>query len=248
MPDKRKHRGAHPQDQQLFSTKNMPSLRRALEDFTWLLSRGYPEKAALKLVGDHFRLKRRQRMAVNRCACSYQAARGRWSRERSAGELSGQSLHIDGFNLLITVESALSGGFLFEGVDGCYRDLASIHGSYKRVMETDDAILLVGKVIVQLGVSQVHWLLDQPVSNSGRMRTMLCETAEQQGWDWDASLLYDPDQALIETEQVVVSSDSVILDKADQWFNLARFLVDQYIPEARLVRLGEKLVPEKERS
>jgi hypothetical protein len=246
MPDRRKHRGAHPQDSQLFSTENIPVLREALDDFTWLLSKGYPEKAALKLVGDRFRLKRRQRMAVNRCACSCQAAQNRWRRECSAGDISGKPMQIDGFNLLITIESALSGGLLLEGVDGCYRDLASIHGSYKRVMETEEAVVLIGQGLDQLGISHTLWLLDQPVSNSGRMLTLLYEVAERKGWNWEVSLLFNPDQALIESKEVVVSSDSMILDRVDKWFNLARHLVDRFIQEAHLIHLGKGLIKSKE--
>jgi hypothetical protein len=48
--------------------------------------------------------------------------------------LEDETILIDGFNLLITIESALSGGYIFIGVDGGFRDLSSIHWSYKRVI------------------------------------------------------------------------------------------------------------------
>ena len=43
-----------------------------MADFSWLLTRGYAEKGALKLVGDRFSLTERQRLAVMRSACSDQ--------------------------------------------------------------------------------------------------------------------------------------------------------------------------------
>src|SRR6266404_1471952 len=45
-------------------------------------------------------------------------------------------LLIDGFNLILTLESALGGGVMLVGRDGCYRDMASVHGTYRRVEET----------------------------------------------------------------------------------------------------------------
>ena len=59
MPDTRQHRGAHPEDGRLFAPEMLPRLRAAVSELSWLLSRGYPARAALKLVGDRHRLKRR---------------------------------------------------------------------------------------------------------------------------------------------------------------------------------------------
>lgn len=238
MPDKRKHRGQHPKDHTLFTGAETPKLRRGLEDLTWLLTRGYPEQASLKLVGDRFRLRQRQRMALSRCSCSLEEAAGRRARALAPEALSGQVLYIDGFNLLITIESALSDGFLFEGVDGCYRDLASIHGSYKRVMETEEAIRIVGRGLEQLRVRGAEWLLDRPVSNSGKLLTTLYELANTHGWNWEVNLYDDPDQVLVRQDGIIISSDSLILDQARQWFNLARYLTDRLIPRAGVLPLG----------
>ena len=43
-------------------------------------------------------------------------------------------------NVLITLESALGGGVLLRCRDGCLRDMASLHGTYRIVDETDPAL------------------------------------------------------------------------------------------------------------
>ena len=237
MPDKRRHRGPHPQDEVLFSEAQIPRLRRALADLSWLLSGGYAEQSSLKLVGDRFRLNKRQRMAVSRRACSRQASLARRRKKVPPEEMRGQSVEIDGFNLLITVESALSGGLVIEGQDGCYRDLAGLHGSYKRVEETEEAVRWIGKALEDLGVRSAGWLLDRPVSNSGKLRRLLEEMAESAGWNWAVALSFNPDKTLMESEKIVLSSDSQIIDHAGSWFNGARHLVDRYLPQAPVVRL-----------
>ena len=63
MPDRRKHRGPHPEDARLFAPEVWPLLREATADLCWLLSRGYADKSALRLVGDRYELVARQRAA-----------------------------------------------------------------------------------------------------------------------------------------------------------------------------------------
>jgi hypothetical protein len=72
-----RHRGAHPKDRQLFADAARPALRGAVADHSWLLSRGYAPTASLKLVGDHFAFKERQRLAVARAACPDQQRENR---------------------------------------------------------------------------------------------------------------------------------------------------------------------------
>ena len=72
MPDKRTHRGPHPADEKLFAADAISNLRTAIADFSLLLTKGYAEKSALKLVGDRFSLTERQRLAIMRSACSDQ--------------------------------------------------------------------------------------------------------------------------------------------------------------------------------
>ena len=73
VPDQRKHRGPHPEDGPLFAPANWPDLRCAVSHLSWLLTRAYAWESALKLVGDRFRLNARQRLAVQRSACSDQS-------------------------------------------------------------------------------------------------------------------------------------------------------------------------------
>src|SRR5437764_7089805 len=114
MPDIRKHRGAHPEDRKLFADDQLPALRTAVRELSWLLSHDYTIKGALKLVGDRHSLTERQRLAVSRAACSDQSKDRRAATRFRAQEVAGEDLIIDGFNLIITVEAALSGGVLMD--------------------------------------------------------------------------------------------------------------------------------------
>lgn len=152
-------------------------------------------------------------------------------------KLKDATVEIDGFNLLILLESALSGAYIFKGRDGLYRDISSVHGSYKRVMKTEESILLVGKILSKYKVKSVKWYLDQPISNSGRLKTKLLELSQEAGWDWEVELVYNPDKVLAESKNIVITSDRWILDRVDGWFNLGSVLIENYLTESNVIEV-----------
>jgi hypothetical protein len=235
-PDRRRHRGAHPEDALLFEAARHAALRVAVSELSWLLSRGYRSKSALKLVGDRHDLRERQRLAVARAACSDES-RGRRLASR-LDVVAGEGLVVDGFNLVILLEAALSGGLLVRGRDGCVRDLASVHGSYRVVEETERAVLLAGEALAGLGPESVLWLLDRPVSNSGRLAARVRAVAAARGWPWEVRAEFNPDREIVRSDRVAVTSDSNILDNVPRWLNLGRMIVEQHVPAAWVIDLS----------
>jgi hypothetical protein len=241
VPDKRTHRGAHPEDAELFADAAAPVLRSAVGDLSWLLSRAYAEPSALKVVGDRYHLTARQRTAVMRSACTDAARASRAGRALPITDLAGRDILIDGYNVLTTIEAALGGGVILYARDETFRDMASIHGSYRKVEETIPALHLAGRTLREAGVARATWLLDQPVSNSGRLKGIMADVAQQSGWDWDVRIVADPDADLIAAGRdggaIVASADSVILDRCGPWVNLAREIVARCVVDAWVVDL-----------
>jgi hypothetical protein len=235
-----RHRGPHPEDARLFADPNIPALQNACRDLGWLLDRGYVNPSALKLVGDRYRLEDRQRLAVMRSACSRDQRRRRISHSCSLGELAGQRLLIDGYNILTTIETALSGGLLFVGRDGCIRDLASVHGTYRRVQETKPALELAGEFLARALVAECHWLLDSPVSNSGRMKQMIEETGRRCRWNWTVDVVQNPDGLLATAPDIVITADSAILDVCQRWFHLMLPLLASRRQDLRVIDLSQE--------
>ncbi|MBF9142939.1 DUF434 domain-containing protein [Hymenobacter properus] len=220
-PADTRHRGPHPADDHLFAPRWLPVLRQAVGELSWLLTRGYPPASTLKLVGDRYGLTERQRWAVGRAACPDEQCTQRAATRLPPSDLNGRPVSIDGFNLIITLETALSGGVVLRGRDGALRDLSSIHGTYRAVQETDRAIRLAATALLTIAPGPVRWLLDQPVSNSGRLAARLRELGPALGLPWTAEVVMNPDRVLAETTDVVVTSDSAVLDRAGAWLNLA---------------------------
>jgi hypothetical protein len=239
VPDKRRHRGPHPEDAELFASSQWHGLQLAVDHMAWLLTRQYAWDSALRLVGDRFQLQARQRLAVQRSTCSDQSRQRRAAAQVPVADILGSRLQIDGFNLLMTVEAALSGGVLLRGRDGCLRDMASVHGSYRKVEETEPAIRAMGEFLAALRPESCTWWFDRPVSNSGRIRRILIDVAQAESWPWQVELVPDPDRELRKITELVVTADSVVLDECQRWTNLAWEVVCSVAPNAWVVPLHD---------
>lgn len=231
------HRGPDPEDSELFGEGVRCVLLRASEEATYLLDRGYSTESVVDVVSRRHSLRARQSMALRRSMCSSAQRLMRCERRVSPADIGGRSLEIDGFNLIITVEVALSGGLVIRGVDGAYRDLAGLRGSYHMVQETERALGLLGMVFGELGVTRAHFYLDQPVSNSGRLRQQVLSHAEAWASEVEVSLVRDPDRDLCGKE-LVVSSDARVLDGATSSVNLLEVLVARHIDSCWLMDLS----------
>ena len=69
--------------------------------------------------------------------------------------------------MLITLESALSGAYLFRGQDGVVRDLTSLHGTYRQVEETEPALELLRDALDSLEPENARWLIDATRIDAG---------------------------------------------------------------------------------
>lgn len=229
-PENRRSRGKDPQDEKLFGTvKERKKLLLALDDMHYLLSKDYPPRATLALVGNRYRLRQRQILALQGMACSAIDVVIRKRKELSADAISGKTIYLDGFNIVIILETFLSGGFIFRGLDGCYRDISSVHGSYKRVKQTEEVLITVGKALHQLAPERVIWIFDAPVSNSGRLKTLCYEMAAAYGFAWDIYLDNAPDKYLVAENRLIASSDAWVLNGCYQWFNLISSIINRLL-------------------
>jgi hypothetical protein len=238
VPDRRTHRGPHPEDARLFAAEIHADLSQAVGDLCWLFTRGYAPDSSLKLVGDRHGLVARQRVAVARCSCSDGDGDRRRMHEVTAQSLSNRSLKLDGYNVLTTIEAALSGGVILAARDGTFRDMASMHGTYRKVAETLPALELLGDELADLNLAECIWYLDRPVSNSGRLKSLMEELARKKGWPWQVELAQNPDALLAESPEVVATADSVVLDRCRWWCNLARIVITRHVRQAWIVDLS----------
>lgn len=212
-------RGFVPEDERNFSPQALEKMRTASRHVCYLVNEGYDLKQAATFVGNHFLLSERQRLAIMRSVAAKAQIEIRKKKQVPLTSLSGTDVWIDGFNTIITLEVLLSDSVLFSCMDGTVRDLAALRGTYRLIPETEAAVRLMFDILREAEAGRVNILLDQPVSNSGRLKTCLADIGEEYPFALDIRILREVDRELYGKENVIIS-DSIILDHCISWVNL----------------------------
>lgn len=228
-------RGFEESDRRDFGLDALATLARASFELSWLLDRGYPRDTARGFVGDRYQLTARQRLFLARAVSGGEAACRRQEKRLAKSEIAGKHVLVDGFNAIVTLEVALSGGPVVACEDGTVRDLAGMRGTYHPCYQTARAIRLLVGYFREAGTGRVEFLIDAPVSNSGRLRGLIEHEAADSASSADltdaplvtARLERDVDAALSASCDVVVTSDSVILDRCLNWSNAVAEIVGE---------------------
>jgi hypothetical protein len=238
MSTKNVKRGFDPDDVKIFSKESIEKLKIAQEEIQWLLDRGYKLKQIIEFVGNHYLISARARTALQRTTAPTTDYEKRKATMLPSFECAKDGcLYVDGFNLIITLEVALSGSPILLGKDGVFRDLAGLRGTYRLIDKTDIALNLIGKTLRELSVPMVIFYLDSPVSNSGRLKSKILECSDEWGISVEVELIPNVDSVLACNERIV-TGDSIILDECKSWFNLSRKIIEDNIKDAWIIDLG----------
>ena len=212
-------RGYLPEDDTIFAPDALETMRTVSRHVCYLIDEGYDLQQAVTFTGNRFALSERQRFAILRSVATQEQLERRKTKEKT--DISGEEVWIDGFNTIITLEVMLSDSTVFEGMDGTVRDLAGLHGTYRIIPETEAAIRILFEALKEMKAGKAQILLDEPISNSGKLKALIAETAEKCGLAPDIRLLKEVDKALWEKANVV-SSDAIILDHCISWVNVMK--------------------------
>lgn len=221
-------RGYIPEDEKQFKGRQLEFLKRAADEVQFLLDQGYDIKPTTTFVGNHYMFSERQRLALARSVSSKEWVSRRNEKEllRKGLQNLPQTVHIDGFNTIITLEVALSGSPIFACRDGVLRDLAGLRGTYRIIDKTQIAVELLLEQLKFLHISIACFYLDAPVSNSGRLSSLIRQCAEKHDILVEVQIITDVDHVL---EQLpgVISGDAIILNRCMSWLNILPEIVAQ---------------------
>jgi hypothetical protein len=234
MSDSR--RGFVPSDEKEFNIESILLLRRAQKDMLYLLEHGYPIKNASTFVGNHYMLSERQRLAIVRATAQNSIIEARRSRMLNRNNI-GKKVVIDGLNIIITLEVALSKGTLIRCMDTAIRDLAGLRGTYRLIEETDEAIRLIGDELAELSVEELFFYLDAPVSNTGRLKVRILELLKDYPFTVTAELVNNAD-VILEKLPNVITGDAIILNKCESWYNLTAEILKKRLPDINCADLS----------
>ncbi|MBW1979636.1 MAG: DUF434 domain-containing protein [Deltaproteobacteria bacterium] len=210
-------------------------LRAAALDFLYLMDHGYPRKRSLELVGNRYNMPSSERHLLQRGIFSRQESQRRKSHLLQLRQLRRARLLVDGHNVLITVESALAGRTLVAATDGVIRDVAGLSHRYKPSALTAEAISCIIDILLQQPPLETLFFLDRPLSRSGELAAQLRNSLHRAGLPGDSQAVAVPEHHLFGAQAVVASSDSAVLDRAQQGIDLAGLVVHKLARPVQLV-------------
>jgi hypothetical protein len=206
------------------STNNFPE---AYHDYKYLREHGYPEKAALKLVGDRHRLERVERNMLFRGAIPERIAAARRAKIVQPRQCAAAGLGVDWYNVLITVEGYLKGLALFLCDDGVVRDSSALHGSYRPGPLTEKAIEVIVEALRATAPLRIDAFVDAPLAWSGAMAREVRGKLAPLPCPCEVTLARSADYPLKRYDGVVATSDSAILDAATHVLDLPRHALER---------------------
>jgi hypothetical protein len=210
-------------------------LRKAAEDFVYLMDRGYPRSASLQLVGNRHNLDAVKREILHRGVFAREEARKRRMRLIEAEELVSRRLLVDGHNVVITTESGLTGLPLIAANDGVIRDVAGVSHRYRISADTHKAIEGFLRILRNYPAEEIFFYLDAPIRQSGELAALLRSALKSHNLAGGAQAVKVPEEHLIGTDDVVASSDSAVLDRVEHGFDLAAAVLQPLLQKVTLI-------------
>lgn len=226
-------RGYLPEYEDYFKGNGLNILKEASKDVLFLLNRGYKVKVATMFVQQHYQLSEPQRLALARTLATRNDIELRNLKKLDKEDCKDKEVYIDGFNAIIPMESLLSESPIFECMDDAIRDMANLRVSYHIIDKTSNAIHLLLKKLDELKVKKANIYLDKPISNSGRLKTLIAEIGEQYNVELNIELLNAVDKELYGKENVI-SGDCIVLNECKSWIPLYKWIIDSYEKEHKV--------------
>ena len=199
----------------------------AARDYRFLIDKGYPVDASVKLVGDRYRLDKAARIILFRGILpgAFSAANA----ARIIGTLPPAArVAVDGYNILFTVMNHLRGHPLFIATDGLLRDAGGAHG---RIADSGQFLAAAGllcEALARLGVASAALYLDAPISRSADHAAAIRESLQARGLIGETILVPSADGFVARWDgDAIATSDSAIVPKARApVFDLARYILE----------------------
>ncbi len=200
-------------------------VKNAVQDYRYLLNRGYPRSASLNIVSARYILSREERMLLYRCVHPDREAELVRSKLVEPPEIEGQTLIVDGYNVVLTIRAWVRGDTVYLCDDGVVRDLSGVHGKvhYDKTFQKALEEMLYSASLLNPGRVEVFY--DKQVSRSGELAAATRRLLSNLGLDGVAATSDRNDARIIRASGVVSSSDIVILTQVSKIFDLAGYTI-----------------------
>lgn len=199
-----------------------PALKEKLlkpaRDIRSILRWGYPKFATIRFVADHSQLSAEERYILTRVIMPPDKVVSRVRKKMACSGIRDRDLLLDGYNVLLSVDSLLKNEPMWFCDDGYIRDTRYYFSKAKQAEDIGEALDLVLEFFSEAHPKSVTFLLDAQISRSGELAGFIRRKLEEQGIPGDAHTSKTADFDLKtegekpEKQLVVASSDGIVID------------------------------------
>jgi hypothetical protein len=130
---------------------------------------------------------------------------------------------VDGYNVLITLESVLHHPeTVLESDDGVLRDINAVFGKYRPHGDTLNALDVLMDFLKQIMIKEVHFYYDSPVSRSGELAQLTRAVLRKHHLPGGANTSPYVDRELAKNSynRVIATSDGPLMDRVKRVVDL----------------------------
>ena len=223
---------------------------KSIEDLIVLLDKKYPKKPSIELIGNRYNLDRNERAMLYRGVFDTAGCRRRKKKRvdlLKTAETAGLdigSLLLDGYNILISLESYLKGMVVFRALDRYVRDVSGVYGSHSFSGYTERSIGLLEDFMLFLTENfdsrpELFFYLDSPVSKSRELAVYVEDFFKRSSTKAQVVEADNPDTVIVEMNRrsagaFTATSDTELIDRVERVIDIPDFIIRKIIGKTPL--------------
>ena len=208
-------------------------LLKPARDIRSILRWGYPKFATIRFVADHSQLTVEERHILTRVIMPPDKIVSRIRKKIACNGIRDRDLLLDGYNVLLSVDSLLKKEPMWFCDDGYIRDTRYYFNKTRQAEDIEEALNSVIEFFFEARPKSVTFLLDAQISRSGELAGLIRRKLKEHGISGEARTSKTTDFDL-KTEGgnpknniVVATSDGIVIDSVFQVLDIPACLMEK---------------------
>jgi hypothetical protein len=208
-------------------------LLKPARDIRSLLRWGYPKFASINFVVTHSQLSIEEHYILTRVIMPPDKIVSRINKKISCTGIKDRDLLLDGYNVLLSVDSLLKKEPIWFCDDGYIRDTRYYFSKSKQAQDLEESVDLVLNFLSETLPKSTVFLLDAQISRSGELAGLIRHKMNEYGIPGDSRTSKTVDFELKtegsnpENHLIVATSDGIVIDSVQQVLDIPACLIEK---------------------
>jgi hypothetical protein len=208
-------------------------LLKPARDIRSILRWGYPKFPTIRFVADHFQISQEERYILTRVIMPPDRIVSRINKKVACKGIKERDLLLDGYNVLLSVDSLLKKEPMWFCDDGYIRDTSYYFSKSKQAEDLEEALDTILTFLSEAGPKSVVFLLDAQISRSGELAGFIRHKLNECGISGEAKTSKVVDYELkaeggnSENNVILATSDGIVIDSVLEVLDIPACLMEK---------------------